>query len=114
MSPRFAPGDQVRARVANPAGHTRVPRYVRGHTGVVEVIRGDFPLPDAIVAGAADVRPQTVYAVRFNVTDLWGPDAEPGSEIAMDLWEDYLEPVSESDPAPVDTGPGAEQEGAVE
>jgi len=32
---RFAAGDRVRARSADPDGHTRLPRYVRGHVGEV-------------------------------------------------------------------------------
>lgn len=95
MSARFETGSRVRARVVNPSGHTRLPAYVRGRVGVVEAVRGDFSLPDAIVAGEPDPQPQAVYAVRFDVTELWGPDAEPGSEVAMDLWEDYLEPADE-------------------
>jgi len=32
---RFAKGARVRARNLNPAGHTRIPRYVRGKSGVI-------------------------------------------------------------------------------
>ena len=34
--PRFAAGDKVRARNVNPEGHTRLPRYARGRSGVIE------------------------------------------------------------------------------
>ena len=95
MSARFTPGQRVRACVSHPSGHTRVPNYVRGRIGVVEAIRGAFPLPDAVVAGEAPVVAQTVYSVRFDVSELWGPDAEADSEVAMDLWEVYLEPVDD-------------------
>lgn len=107
MSARFAPGTRVRARVVHPRGHTRLPAYVRGRVGVVEAVRGDFPLPDAIVAGEKDPVPQPVYAVRFAVSELWGPDAEPGSEVAMDLWDDYLEPVDGDGAQPADAGSDA-------
>ncbi|PZA19960.1 SH3-like domain-containing protein, partial [Modestobacter versicolor] len=30
---RFAPGDRVRTRATDPAGHTRLPRYARGAVG---------------------------------------------------------------------------------
>jgi nitrile hydratase len=33
--PVFRPGDRVRARLVNPAHHTRLPRYLRGHQGVI-------------------------------------------------------------------------------
>src|SRR6201996_5436580 len=32
---KFKPGDRVRAKNMHPATHTRLPRYVRGHVGVV-------------------------------------------------------------------------------
>src|SRR4051812_32818417 len=39
-APSFALGDKVRARNLNPPGHTRLPRYARGHVGVVEALWG--------------------------------------------------------------------------
>ena len=33
---KFKPGDRVRAKNIHPATHTRLPRYARGHVGVVE------------------------------------------------------------------------------
>jgi nitrile hydratase subunit beta len=35
VSPRFHVGDRVRARMMNPKGHTRLPRYARGRTGEI-------------------------------------------------------------------------------
>src|SRR5262245_4938373 len=32
----YAPHDRVRARNIHPPSHTRLPRYVRGHVGVIE------------------------------------------------------------------------------
>jgi nitrile hydratase len=43
---RFAVGDNVRARVMNPAGHTRLPRYLRGRTGRIERVFGAHVFPD--------------------------------------------------------------------
>src|SRR6185436_9797620 len=37
---RFTIGDRVRARNIHPVTHTRLPRYVRGHAGVVERVQG--------------------------------------------------------------------------
>jgi nitrile hydratase beta subunit len=52
---RFAPGDRVVARNLHPTGHTRLPRYVRGHTGTVQLVHGahlfaDTPQPPAAAA----------------------------------------------------------------
>ena len=42
---RFQVGDPVRARNIHPAGHTRLPRYVRGHVGIVTHVHGVHVLP---------------------------------------------------------------------
>ncbi|MCW2697400.1 MAG: Cobalt-containing nitrile hydratase subunit beta, partial [Modestobacter sp.] len=43
---RFAPGDRVRTRATDPAGHTRLPRYARGAVGVLVEQAGRHPLAD--------------------------------------------------------------------
>jgi nitrile hydratase subunit beta len=90
--PRFRPGDRVRARNIHPRGHTRLPRYVRGHPGTVEAEHGGFVLPDAHAHGQGDA-PERLYTVVFDGADLWGPDAEPGTSVSVDAWESYLEPI---------------------
>jgi nitrile hydratase subunit beta len=86
---RFAVGTRVRARTADPDGHTRLPRYVRGHVGEVLAVRGNWPLPDLVVRGIARAEP--VYAVRFAAADLWGSGSH---SVTLDLWESYLEEVT--------------------
>src|ERR1700755_1157550 len=44
--PKFKPGDRVRAKNIHPATHTRLPRYVRGHVGVIERDHGCHVFPD--------------------------------------------------------------------
>jgi nitrile hydratase subunit beta len=87
--PRFAPGDRVRALNIHPRGHTRLPRYVRGHVGVVEADHGGFVLPDSSAHGGAGAG--RLYTVVFDGAELWGPDAEPGTEVSVDAWESYLD-----------------------
>lgn len=88
--PLFAPGDRVRARNLHPEGHTRLPRYVRGRTGVVERRHGAHVFPDSHAhAGGED--PRHLYSVRFEARELWGPDASPRDSVRLDLWEPYLE-----------------------
>ena len=82
---RFATGARVRARAADPDGHTRLPRYVRGHTGEVIAIRGDWALPDLVVRGEQHREP--VYAVRFAAAELWGSGSH---SVIVDMWESYL------------------------
>src|SRR5262249_10226199 len=40
VAPGFRSGQRVRARNMHPSGHTRLPRYVRGKSGVVVLDRG--------------------------------------------------------------------------
>jgi nitrile hydratase len=88
--PGFAVGDKVRARNLNPPGHTRLPRYARGHVGVVEALRGTHVFPDANAHGRGE-DPHPLYTVRFTARELWGPDRHPRDSVSLDLWEPYLE-----------------------
>ncbi len=92
LVPHFAAGDRVRARNINPPTHTRLPRYVRGKTGVIERVRGTFVTPDTNAIGKGE-QPQPVYSVRFNAKDLWGEQAEGNEVVYIDMWEKYLEPA---------------------
>lgn len=87
--PRFATGDDVRARVLNPQSHTRLPRYCRGKPGVVTKVHGTHVFPDAHARGEGE-RSEWLYAVRFGARDLWGPDTT-ASAVHVDCWEPYLE-----------------------
>jgi nitrile hydratase len=89
---RFATGDRVRARNIHPAGHTRLPRYVRGRIGTVALVHGCHVFPDAHARGDGE-DPQWLYTVRFDGTELFGPDAEPASSVSVDAFEPYLEPA---------------------
>jgi len=87
--PAFAPGDRVRARNINPPGHTRLPRYARGHRGTIETVAGFHVFPDAASAGMPDAH--WLYTVSFAARDLFGGQA--GHSINVDCWEPYLEPA---------------------
>jgi len=89
---RFKPGDRVRAKNIHPAGHTRLPRYVRGHVGVVERLHGSHVFPDSVVAGQGE-SPQWLYTVCFNSRELWGPEADPTVTVSIDAFEPYLDPA---------------------
>ncbi|MFN3546438.1 MAG: nitrile hydratase subunit beta [Mesorhizobium sp.] len=90
--PRFAAGDRVRMKNMHPAGHTRLPRYVRGRVGTVEAMRGGFVFPDSNAHGDGE-NPQVVYTVVFDARELWGEDADPTLSVSVDAWESYLEPA---------------------
>ncbi|WP_033783538.1 nitrile hydratase subunit beta [Pantoea sp. 9140] len=86
----FRAGDRVRAKNINPAGHTRLPRYVRGKTGTIVVDHGVFITPDTVAHCLGD-HPQHVYSVSFDATELWGKNAPAKDTVRIDLWDDYLE-----------------------
>jgi nitrile hydratase beta subunit len=86
----FKAGDRVRARNINPRTHTRLPRYVRGHVGIVERVIGCHVFPDSNATGASE-NPQWLYTVRFEGRELWGPDGDPTTAVSVDAWEPYLE-----------------------
>lgn len=90
--PRFAIGQRVRAGIAQPEGHTRLPRYARGRTGIVQRHHGGHVLPDASAHGKGD-SPQHLYTIAFTARELWGAAASPRDKVHLDLWEGYLEPA---------------------
>jgi nitrile hydratase len=89
---RFKPGDRVRAKNIHPVSHTRLPRYVRGHVGVVERLHGSHVFPDTVVAGQGE-SPQWLYTVCFDGRELWGSDADPTVKVSIDAFEPYLDPA---------------------
>ena len=89
---RFEVGQKVRARNINPTGHTRLPRYARGRSGVIDRHHGVYVFPDtnAMLQGE---NPQHLYSVRFTARELWGDKASPRDSVYLDMWDDYLEPA---------------------
>lgn len=90
--PKFNVGDRVRARHIHPTGHTRLPRYVRGHEGVVRTIQPAHVFPDTHAHFLGE-NAQHVYSVVFDSVELWGPEAEK-FDLYIDLYENYLEAAS--------------------
>jgi len=92
---RFAPGDRVRALRLEVLDHVREPRYVRGASGVVERVLGQFQNPATTAAGGDRTPEHWVYQVRFAAAELFGSVAHPRDSVYVDLWEHYLEPAEE-------------------
>lgn len=95
LEPKFKAGDAIIAKNINPLGHTRLPRYIRGKRGEVEMDHGVFLLPDANAHGKPG-RPQHVYGVRFSASELWGEDAPADDSVHIDLFDDYMNPAGQS------------------
>ncbi|MBY6118492.1 nitrile hydratase subunit beta [Mameliella alba] len=95
-APRFAPGDRVRTRrparnLAVTGGHTRLPGYAAGLTGVVERAHGCHVFPDTNAHGLGE-QAEPLYTVVFDAAEVWGAAEAPGDTVSCDLWESYLEP----------------------
>jgi nitrile hydratase len=91
---RFSVGDRVRTRSQRVAHHTRLPGYAHGKHGVIESVQGAHVFADSHAQRLGE-QPQWLYRVAFSGTDLWGADAAPGTSVALDAWESYLEPLGE-------------------
>jgi nitrile hydratase len=87
--PAYEIGQRVRARNIHPAGHTRLPRYVRGKQCVIVNYYGVQEYADGLPGERA--APQPLYNVRFEGRELWGESAEKNSALYLDMWESYLE-----------------------
>ncbi len=92
VSARYGTGERVRARNMHPRTHTRLPRYVRGHIGIVERVHGCHVFPDSHALGGGE-DPRWLYTVRFDGRELWGAETDPSVQVLVDAWEPYLEPV---------------------
>ena len=89
---RFAVADRVRAKNIHPKTHTRLPRYVRGRVGVIELLHGCHVFPDTVAIERGE-DPQWLYTVRFDARELWGEEADPTISVSVDAFEPYLEPA---------------------
>jgi nitrile hydratase len=89
---RFKAGDKVRTKNFNPTGHTRLPRYARAKSGVVEAVREGYVFPDTNAHHKGE-DPQWLYTVVFDGSEIWGEGADPTLTVSIDAWESYLEPA---------------------
>lgn len=90
---RFKVGDAVRVVDMHPSGHTRAPRFCRGHTGIVIHVAPKFDFPDTAAHGGLR-RKEHTYHVEFKSEVLWGSDGTEGDSVVVDLWDSYLEVVT--------------------
>ncbi|MBA5778511.1 nitrile hydratase subunit beta [Stappia sp. F7233] len=89
-APAFKVGDKVNTKIMAKPTHTRLPRYLRGRVGTVVTYYGGFVFADTRAILEGD-HPQHLYCIRFEGSDIWGPDAGPKDVIYADLYESYLE-----------------------
>ena len=88
----FAPGEEVRVRVAFPPGHVRTPYYCRGKTGFIERLCGAFANPEELAYNRSGLPAQPLYRVRFAARDLWaGYAGAAGDVVEIEIFQHWLE-----------------------
>jgi hypothetical protein len=95
IASRFRPGEKVRVAARFPAkGHIRTPFYIRGKTGVVERICGQYRNPEELAFGKPGEPKRVLYRVRFDQTQVW-PDyrGNPKDKVEVEIFEHWLEPA---------------------
>ncbi|MFQ5986912.1 MAG: SH3-like domain-containing protein [Thermoplasmata archaeon] len=95
--PRFKRGDRVHVRVGSPPGHFRTPAYIQGKVGLVEAIHGTFLNPESLAHGGNGLPERTLYLVSFPMDRVWGDDSLAGNRVLVDLYEHWLDFISEAD-----------------
>ena len=88
--PRFSIGDTVRVNNIHTPQHTRLPSYIRNHTGVVHAVHGAHVYPDAHAQGLGE-DPQWLYNIKFQASELFGVSRRQHDFTHVDCWEPYLE-----------------------
>ena len=91
----MTPGAPVRVRADTPPGHVRTPWYVRGKTGWIERVHGDFRNPESLAYGGDGLPREPLYMVGFRQTDLWPARyaESPSDTLYVDIYGHWLEAI---------------------
>jgi nitrile hydratase subunit beta len=88
----FEPGDRVRVRLSDKPGHVRTPEYLKGKTGRIESVLGEFRNPEDLAYGLSGRPERPLYKVGFRQADLWGDYEGPADDyLYADVYEHWLE-----------------------
>ena len=97
MSGRFAVGDPVRVRCADPPGHVRTPHFIRGKSGRVVAFMGAYANPEELAYGRPGTPEVPLYRVQFDQAHVWPDYAGPAGDTAVvDIYEHWLEPAEDA------------------
>jgi nitrile hydratase len=91
----FKPGDQVRVSVRYPIGHYRVPAYIRGKRGIVELILQPMAVNNEEEAFGRNAGSKGhYYRVGVPLTELWpGYAGPPQDRLVIEIFETWLERI---------------------
>ena len=93
--PIFSLGQKVCAKLPSDtlsitSGHTRLPHYISGKTGVIIRCHGVHVLPNTNAHFLGE-HPENLYAVEFKASVLWEQTPSLSDTVVVDCWESYLE-----------------------
>jgi nitrile hydratase len=91
---RFKPGDRVTVKFDDRPGHIRTPWYIRGKTGRIERVHGDFLNPESLAFGRDGLPKRTLYLVAFKQSDVWEKAAGSNDKVLVDIYEHWLTPAA--------------------
>jgi len=89
--PKYCEGDTVQIINQHINSHTRLPGYIKGHTGTVHQVHGCHVFADDNASGAGE-NPHWLYNIKFSAEDLWGEARTQAGHVHVDCWEPYLTP----------------------
>ena len=91
---KFRPGDRVKVRFEDRPGHIRTPWYIRGKTGYVEKIHGEFLNPESLGHGGDGLPKKVLYSVAFQQDEVWNGYKVKRDKLFVDIFEHWLDPAN--------------------
>jgi len=91
---KFKPGERVRVRVEDRSGHIRTPWYIRGKTGSVQRIHGEFLNPESLGHGGDGLPKKILYSVEFQQGEVWERYHVTQDRLVVDIFEHWLDPAN--------------------
>ena len=94
--PIFKPGDAIRIRERKPVGHYRVPTYLRGKQGVVELVIEPTAVDNEEEGFGRNAGSRRhYYRIALPMTEIW-PDyvGSPNDGLHIEVFETWIERTS--------------------
>jgi hypothetical protein len=93
--PVFKPGDAIRIRERRPVGHYRVPTYLRGKKGVVELVIEPTAVDNEEEGFGRNAGSRRhYYRIALPMTEIW-PDyvGSPNDGLRIEVFETWIERI---------------------
>ena len=93
--PAFKAGDHIRISVRYPVGHYRVPMYMRGKCGIVELVLKPAAVNNEEEGFGRNAGSKRIYyRVGVPLTELWpGYAGPPQDRLVIEIFETWLERI---------------------